>query len=86
MSEWGVVGVIIALLGLIVTVVTPVVKLNTTIVKLTAIVENLSGDVAELTTRNTKTHDRLFDHLAKHDDILSDHETRIQIIETEMRR
>lgn len=81
MTEWQVVGVIVVLIGLGVSVVTPIIKLNTTITKLTTVVERLGGDVADLTARNTKTHDRIFTTLDKHGEQLTDHETRITILE-----
>ena len=86
MTEWGIFGVIVAIIGFLVTVVTPILKLNTTIVKLTQIVETLGADVAELTSRNSKSHDRIFEQLGKHDTRLNDHELRITVIEKEIKR
>lgn len=81
MNEWQVIGVIVVLVGLGVSVITPIIKLNTTITKLTTVVERLSGDVTDLTARNSKTHDRIFSQLDKHADTLNDHEKRITILE-----
>lgn len=81
MTEWEVVGVIVVLVGLGISVVTPIIKLNTTITKLYTVVERLTGDVNELTARNSKTHDRIFAQIEKHTDQLNDHETRISVLE-----
>ena len=81
MNEWQVIGVIVVLVGLGVSVITPIIKLNTTITKLTTIVERLSGDVTELTARNSKTHDRIFASIEKHTDQINDHEKRITVLE-----
>ena len=40
MTEWGVAGVIIALVGLLETVVPPIIKLNSSIIKLPVAVAN----------------------------------------------
>ena len=40
MTEWGVAGVIIALVGLLATVVPPIIKLNSSIIKLPDAVAN----------------------------------------------
>lgn len=74
MTEWGVFGVIVAIVAFVVTVVTPIIKLNSTIIKLTTIVENMSRNLEELTERNSNTHSRIFDKL-------NDHETRITVLE-----
>lgn len=81
MTEWQIVTVIVVLVGLGISVITPIIKLNTTITKLTTIVERLSGDVTDLTARNSKTHDRIFAQIDKHTDQINDHEKRITVLE-----
>lgn len=81
MNEWTIVGVIVVLVGLGISIITPIVKLNTTITRLTTVVERLGGDVADLTARNSKTHDRIFGTLEKHTDQINDHEKRITVLE-----
>ena len=44
MTEWGVVGVIIALVGLIATIVPPLTKLTQSITKLTVVVDRLDAE------------------------------------------
>lgn len=81
MTEWGVVGVIIALVGLVMTVVKPLLTLNTSIVKLTARMESVSRGLDELNDRNTENHKRIWDRMDEHRDTLNDHERRIDHLE-----
>lgn len=74
MTEWAVVGVIIALVGLVTGIVTPLIKLNTTIVKLTTIVDQLAKNLAEVTEKNTAVHKELYKQV-------NDHERRIVVLE-----
>lgn len=74
MTEWQVVGVIIALVGLVSGVVAPIVKLNTTIIKLTTIVDGLAEKFASLSTKNSATHKDLYN-------VVNDHERRIVVLE-----
>ena len=83
MTEWGVVGVIIALAGLGATVVKPLLSLNTSIVKLTTRLEHMTDDLHELTERNSKSHDRLWAKNDAQDRRLDNHELRIVSLEQE---
>ena len=79
--EWTVVTVLIALVGVGAAVVKPMLSLNSTIVKLTGAVDALQRNIEELTSRNSKSHDRIFGALDDHGEILQDHEKRITLIE-----
>lgn len=81
MTEWGVVGVIVALVGLFLTVGAPIIKLITSITKLTGTVDALQKDMEGLTTKNTEAHRRLWEHNEEQDDKINDHESRIRVIE-----
>ncbi|UOO38263.1 hypothetical protein IZU99_03125 [Oscillospiraceae bacterium CM] len=81
MTEWTVVGVIVALIGLIASIVTPMLKLNTSITKLTCAVETFQKNLDELIEKNSDSHTRLWQHNCRQDDTLNDHETRICVIE-----
>jgi cell division protein FtsL len=81
MDEWTVVGVIVVLFGLMVSVVTPLLKLNTSITQLTCAVSVLQKNIEGLTTKNSESHTKLWEHNSKQDSMLADHETRIKIIE-----
>lgn len=81
MNEWAVVGVIVVLFGLIAAVVTPLLKLNTSITQLTCAVSVLQKNIEGLTSRNSEGHAKLWEHNNRQDARLSDHETRIKILE-----
>ncbi|WP_434310159.1 hypothetical protein [Hominifimenecus sp. rT4P-3] len=84
MSEWEVVGVIVALLGLIAAIAGPLIKLNTSITTLTVTLKGLNEDISDLTIKNTKSHQRLWDHNEEQDKKLNDHEMRLTIVEKEV--
>lgn len=84
MSEWEVVGVIVALLGLIAAIAGPLIKLNTSITTLTVTLKGLNEDINDLTVKNTKSHQRLWDHNEEQDKKLNDHEMRLTIVEKEV--
>ena len=86
MNEWAVVGVIVVLFGLIAAVVTPLLKLNTSITQLTCAVSVLQKNIEGLTTRNSESHAKLWEHIGKQDLLIADHETRLKIIENAERR
>ena len=83
MTEWGVVGVIIAVVGLFFTVGKPVINLNTSITKLTVTVDRLQKDYDDLKTRaheevndlavkNSDSHRRIHDKLDDHEQRITD--------------
>lgn len=77
MTEWGVLGVIIAVAGFLATVITPIINLTKSITKLTVVVENLAKDMES----QRSTTKRLWGHNEEQDARLNDHETRIQLLE-----
>lgn len=81
MTEWEVVGVIVALVGLGAAVITPIIKLNTTLTTLTQLVSKVGQDLSDVTERNSKTHARIFDALEAEDAKINDHEIRITVLE-----
>lgn len=81
LTEWGVVGVIIALVGLGATVVKPLLALNTSIVKLTTRIDQMTDSLDEISTKNEKSHDRIWRHNDEQDATLDDHEHRITVLE-----
>ena len=87
MTEWGVVGVIIAVVGLFFTVGKPVITLNTSITKLTVTVDRLQKDyddlkkqahseVNDLAVKNSDSHRRIHDKLDDHEQRITDLEHR----------
>ena len=81
MTEWAVVGVLIALAGLFATVARPVITLNKTITELTMTVKALKSDMDSFSLRNTKSHEKLWSHNETQDKQLADHESRIGELE-----
>ena len=86
MTEWGVVGVLIALVGFGVTVVKPLLALNSSIVRLTSRLDQMTDNLSEISERNTKSHDRLWKKNEEQDATLDDREHRITVLETHKER
>ncbi len=81
MSEWQVVGVIIALVGLVGAIVAPLLRLNSAITKLTLTVDRLVRDMDEQHRRSHDAHEKLWDHQNEQDEKLVNHEIRITKLE-----
>lgn len=81
MTEWGVFGVIAALVALGAAIIKPIVGLNNSITRLTTLIDGLSDDLTDLTSKNAQSHDRLWAHNDGQDKQLQDHEMRIGRIE-----
>jgi uncharacterized protein YoxC len=79
--EWTTVTVIIALVGLIATFVKVAASLTKTLTELTVTVRALRSDLATQRTSSHESHKRLWDHNAKQDVKIEDHEKRIYILE-----
>lgn len=82
MTEWGVVGVIIALVGLIATIVPPLTKLTQSITKLTVVVDRLDTEQKEQRVAAKNSHQKLWGKCHEQDEVLNDHEHRITVLET----
>ena len=81
MAEWGVFGVVIALVGFAATFLAPALKLNSSITKLTVTVERLVKDMSDQRESSSKAHERLWDKNDEQDKAITDHETRITTLE-----
>lgn len=81
MTEWSVVGVIIALVGLIATIVPPLTKLTQSITKLTVVVDRLDAEQKEQRAAAKTSHQKLWDKCGEQDETLNDHEHRITVLE-----
>lgn len=79
--EWTAVTVLIAIAGLFVTVGKPILNLISSITTLNNTVEGLKKEISELNTKNSASHQRLWDHNDEQDERLADHETRIHDLE-----
>jgi len=81
MTEWGVFGVIGALISFGLLIGTPLIKLNSTITKLSALVEFMQKQIDTFKTDNDKEHNSIWNEMERHEDTLGDHETRISVLE-----
>lgn len=81
MDEWGVVGVIIALIGVVGAVVAPMIKLNTAIVKLTITLESVQSEFLKLENSANTAHQRMWNRIDQHSERMENHEHRIKRLE-----
>lgn len=81
MTEWSVVGVIIAIVGLVAAVARPMLSLNASITRLTTLLDSLRQELEQFNEKNTKGHDRLWKKLEEQSLSLSDHEHRLTVLE-----
>lgn len=81
MEEWTVVTVIIALVGLFAAVGAPVIRQTKAMTKLDTTMETLSDKLANLESKNTDAHARIWKHNEEQDKTLQDHEIRIVKLE-----
>lgn len=83
MNEWGVVGVLIALVGLIAAIVKPMISLTKSITELSVVVRGLRTDMDSQQSRAHETHKALWEKESEQDTRLENHETRIKHLEGE---
>lgn len=81
MTEWGVVGVIIAMVGLIISVATPMIKLNSTLTKLITQMDNFSNGLAAFQVRYKEQLASQKEINETHQKELDNHEHRITVLE-----
>lgn len=88
MTEWGVFGVVVALVGFAISIITPILKLNTNITRLTVTMEHLvkemggqSKKMEEIREKNHRSHERLWEKNEEQDKAIENHETRIKVLE-----
>ena len=81
MTEWGVVGVIVALVGLVTGLVKPMISLTQSITKLTVVVEGMCTELEEQKQHTRKSHQRIWAYNEEQDKRLNDHERRIGTLE-----
>ena len=79
--EWSVVSVIVVLVGLFISIGAPIIKLISCIAQLSSSIEFLRENMEDLAKRNSESHGRFVKRLDEHDETLSDHETRITVLE-----
>lgn len=82
MTEWQVVGVVVALIGLVTALVTPMLKLNTSITTLTVVVEKNSQALERHEKHSREAHARLHARVDEVEEKVDGHEARITKLET----
>ena len=83
MTEWGVVGVIIALVGLVAAIAGPMNNNNGSITRLTVAVESFQRSLDKLDNENRESHKVFYDRLDGHDKLLAGHDARLKHLEDE---
>lgn len=85
MTEWGVFGVIVALVSFVVAVAAPMLKLNGTITRLSTIIEQFSKRLDklehndEITKNSTReSHRRLHDRIDKNGELIAEHDLKLE--------
>lgn len=81
MTEWTVCGIIAALVSFLSAVAVPMIKLTRAITALDATVKHTAAQLNELKTDNTSSHRQLWEKNGEQDKRLTDHETRITVLE-----
>ena len=80
MDEWGVFGVIAAIVTFGVCVGAPLLRLNSTITRLSVVLNLFQKQVDCDKTANSEEHIAIWDEVEKQGDMLNKHETEIAVI------
>ena len=85
MNEWAIAGIVVMIIsggwGIVKAVSGVIQPLTVEITKLNDSIKSIIKDMAELTERNSKTHDRMFKEIEAHDKRLNDQDRRILMLE-----
>ena len=81
---WEIFLGIVALVSFMITVISPFMKLSTTMTELNVNMQNLNQAMNTLTSNNTESHRRIWEHNEEQDSKIENHEKRITKIETKM--
>ena len=81
---WEIFLGIVALVGFLITVISPLMKLSKTMTELNVNMQNLNQAMNTLTSNNTESHRRIWEHNEEQDSKIENHEKRITKIETKM--
>ena len=88
MTEWGVVGVLAAVVGLIVTVAGPMIKGSSNLTKISTILDSVTDRLNKLEVADKdfqesarQAHSRIHGRIDAVEDMVNDHEVRITTIE-----
>ena len=81
---WEIFLGIVALVGFMITAISPLMKLSKTMTELNVNMQNLNQAMNTLTSNNTESHRRIWEHNEEQDSKIENHEKRITKIETKM--
>lgn len=81
LTEWDVLGVIIAIVGLFLTVGKPVISLMQSINTLNQTCASLDEAFKDFQRKNHESHTRIWEHAKRQDDVIQEHEERLIKIE-----
>ena len=81
---WEIFLGIVALVGFLITIISPLMKLSKTMTELNVNMQNLNQAMNTLTSNNTESHRRIWEHNEEQDSKIENHEKRITKIETKM--
>ena len=84
MTEWNIVLVLAELIGLFILVGRPILNLNKTIAEFNTELKNMGERVKTLECDKHEAHKELWQHNDTQDEKISDHETRIRVLEREV--
>lgn len=85
MTEWGVIGVLIALVGFGISVAKPIVSLTKSITTLTVEVSGLRVDMKEQKDEVHASFVKVWTHEDKQNDKIGDHEARLSVLENKVK-
>ena len=80
MTEWGVFGVIAAIVTFGACVGAPLLRLNSTITRLSTVLDIFQKRVDEDKKTNCEEHVAIWDAVEKQGDMLNEHETKIAVL------
>lgn len=86
MGQYEVIVIVVAMLTTAITIGAPIIKLNTAITRLIVKLDGLGVDLDELEKHNHESHRRLWEHNDEQDEKISDHESRLKVIENKKER
>lgn len=81
---WEIVVGLGTLFTICVAFVKPIISLTKAMTTLNITVKDLKDSMSEIVVKNQESHKRLWEHNARQDDTIGDHEKRITKIETKM--
>ncbi len=86
MSEWGIFGVIVAIVGFIITVSTPISKLTKSITELNCNIRSLYEKFEDITKRTTESQEKIWKKIDYHEQRITNNEKELAVISANKRK